>query len=1113
MNSNEPQTSQSPQLDRRPDPADQHTPSSTPSGEASATETSAPDTSSSPELTSPELTSPEPTSPEPGTWSVEAGCRLIKDLVAEHLFVILAGGVALLVLLQVQQVANVVWRLPPPDPWYHPVEYLLFLVVVLWYFASAPWGVLPWDWSSSKRIGKVLTAPSRWAAGWLESPLRGLKPARLAGVGVIFFCVGLVAIGTGPQPMQGDSYLLAGAFCRGMGYLCVTLGFWAIAPALWQRLRQEDLRENLGWRVVGRTATWWASSTLIAEVLWVGAEWTSHLDYRIYTVWTAVSLLSALLVLASSLDYLYRHTLVPVRTLTVVVLVLAMTLEAPDRIGKESPPEFDQTKQTPGMVTYLKKRLKTMPEDQPVVIVAASGGGSRAAIFTMLAYEALARTPMRLKSADLSTEDLSTEDLSTEDLSTEDLGPSPGDSDSLGPEDDQPPESSGVEGRPVRSWGDQILLISSVSGGSLATAHFVARDCQPSANRPPRHLNLRELKRNMQKWAAESHSLRNARPLILRWLEAQKLAADETQPNAAVDLHLSWLAESAAVDDMSTNFLAPLIRGANYWSLSRGDALLAFWEDEFQWGDHGQAGGFGQDRYQHPQRRPAVIFNVADIDHPRRLMIGFPALERQLLSDGLADLSLPSTGSEDSEGPRVDRPLPGRPELPLELRVPRLQLPTSLSAQWEGGPGEISLARAVRLSSNFPWGFRVSQLHLGQKDSHAPKETINTLDAGLVDNTGIDSVYYLLRSIDRVAALGNPDAAEVISQLRRRGVVFLEIDADPSSEAEDDTWPTPLDWVTKPAGALYASLFTNAKANRKFYQQALLELIFPTPEAYRQAQELCTDLDPVKDEKLVRILNKPVRNSDWCVVALNPGGEAGASAEIMLSWALGPEGTARLRCAALRALWSWDHSIIRGLPRIDEVEDFRNPPEDFRSRFRRQLAELPVDLASLDEFVRAQRTTKAADQLLGLLARLDQPARRTPAPGTSATLAQCQESAARLQGRLLSLESLILQIEAGPGTAPSSQTALAKLAPIRQQLSRVQDAKGAQEAHRLFREAKAMLTKEVTPLKSQAQRQQTAAQKLQKASRNQVLKRWQRRLENEDRARAFMEQEAGASQQ
>jgi hypothetical protein len=39
----------------------------------------------------------------------------------------------------------------------------------------------------------------------------------------------------------------------------------------------------------------------------------------------------------------------------------------------------------------LEKRIAQIPEDGPVVLVAASGGGSRAAIFAGLALEALAR--------------------------------------------------------------------------------------------------------------------------------------------------------------------------------------------------------------------------------------------------------------------------------------------------------------------------------------------------------------------------------------------------------------------------------------------------------------------------------------------------------------------------------------------------------------------------------------------------------------------------------------------------------------------------------------------------------------------------------------------------
>ena len=85
---------------------------------------------------------------------------------------------------------------------------------------------------------------------------------------------------------------------------------------------------------------------------------------------------------------------------------------------------------------FIEDRLTSIPEDEPVVIVFASGGGSRAAIFTALTLEFLARTHVG----------------------------------SLGQR-----QSPGEPSESRRSWADNIVLISAVSGGSLATAHFVAR--------------------------------------------------------------------------------------------------------------------------------------------------------------------------------------------------------------------------------------------------------------------------------------------------------------------------------------------------------------------------------------------------------------------------------------------------------------------------------------------------------------------------------------------------------------------------------------------------------------------------------------------------------------
>ena len=51
----------------------------------------------------------------------------------------------------------------------------------------------------------------------------------------------------------------------------------------------------------------------------------------------------------------------------------------------------DRFQTTLDWLTALNARLETTDEKQPVVLIAASGGGSRAALFSALIYEALSR--------------------------------------------------------------------------------------------------------------------------------------------------------------------------------------------------------------------------------------------------------------------------------------------------------------------------------------------------------------------------------------------------------------------------------------------------------------------------------------------------------------------------------------------------------------------------------------------------------------------------------------------------------------------------------------------------------------------------------------------------
>lgn len=296
---------------------------------------------------------------------------------------------------------------------------------------------------------------------------------------------------------------------------------------------------------------------------------------------------------ASCLDYLDREIdLLPIRLIAVIaamafVLVLRPPVNSDVRLIPRSDtasPDFDGYSQ-------LEARLRSIPEDQPVVMVAASGGGSRAAIFTALVFEFLARRPLSLTA------------------STNEIGDVA-----------------------QRYWADNIILISSVSGGSLATAHFVHRDCRKSKMQPTTHCTIRdELVARVGdsiRALASQHSgaeFERAKKRAEKMLSSIEKGPSETSSTDA------WVIYSGFVDAMCMNFMAPTLRGAGTLGVGRGHALGRFWEDMFGWQGSSNVQGFlpaggAEGNRVIPSSRPLVVFNACDVAKGSRIAIGIPPL-------------------------------------------------------------------------------------------------------------------------------------------------------------------------------------------------------------------------------------------------------------------------------------------------------------------------------------------------------------------------------------------------------------------------------------------------------------------------------------------------------
>src|SRR5262249_5747673 len=154
-------------------------------------------------------------------------------------------------------------------------------------------------------------------------------------------------------------------------------------------------------------------------------DWVS---YRLYTIWAVLEILVLGVLVGSLLDTWQSITGRPIRAfglgLAVVLLLIARVPFREPLEDAEATPNPHADHSPDDWPDLFLARLRAVPEGKPVVLVACSGGGSRAAIFSALVLEGLAREPF--------------------------------------PDAVQPAQG--------HTWADHVVLISSVSGGSLGTA-------------------------------------------------------------------------------------------------------------------------------------------------------------------------------------------------------------------------------------------------------------------------------------------------------------------------------------------------------------------------------------------------------------------------------------------------------------------------------------------------------------------------------------------------------------------------------------------------------------------------------------------------------------------
>jgi hypothetical protein len=220
------------------------------------------------------------------------------------------------------------------------------------------------------------------------------------------------------------------------------------------------------------------------------------------------------------------------------------------------------------------------------------------------------------------------------------------------------------------------------------------------------------------------------------------------------------------VDDMATDFMAPLARGVltpglsvpSSWrnralapTIERGTSLCRFWEQRFGWSGCNNLAGYGGAGYgdkPHPPA-PLVLFNATRAREGTRFVIGFPPLPREALR---------CRPTRDEPG--------GRPP-------DRDTSTQTLADFWPRY--RLSLGEAVRLSANFPWG-----LHTGRLWKEVATLTPSSRDALAKDPRRREEVRDLLTrdgGADRLRALLPSDRLSLPEQLAGPGSELTAADA------------------------------------------------------------------------------------------------------------------------------------------------------------------------------------------------------------------------------------------------------------------------------------------------------------------------------------------------
>ncbi len=689
-------------------------------------------------------------------------------------------------------------------------------------------GVLGWPQRWVRRLQRIVEP---FLPFLLVSPAQRMNRGSRRALGVLLLLFGAVPLLPFTRGLvQLAPIALDRVWPQVFGVALVLMGLWlGLARLPGDPGRPRLPREQALWDhrvalslLAGRCVELLLTGTVVGELIW----WTvdslvQNASWRIFTLWGSCQMALFIVLFGRLADAAGRKAWTRLLIGGAALTLLMMMSSSIARIGLEvhaqtgSPRarvfsavdhEHNQASDrvrvdalTAEWFDRVDARLDSMGDpNHPVVFVAASGGGSRAAIWATWVLEALERTLL------------------------------PGEA----------PEGA--------TLADRVLFISSVSGGSLGAVHWALGEDEyyPGLERPEKSLRLvntpvPELEDGYRELRARTCGDGTGLPA---WaLRCEPGSASLFDP-------LIWPAASARADEMSTDFNAPTLRGMVLPWVARGQSLERFWRSHFRWTVPPlQTPAGGRPRYDAhgelvarsgppaapdgnaasvvapPAPPPLLLVNATEVHTGFRLVAGLPALPPGLLWDQGSPEHMPRAPDE-SEAAYRGRVYWSNLDDP---DGPKARSVSDIDPYLAVHPAE-----AVRMSANFPWGFDLPALRvpMDHKDRWGVEQDVLVVDGGVLDNTGIDAVNALIVRLDHLAH--SPEAPprladrsrRLLARLARRGVVLLEIDSGSKPQAPGLADRALRD-LLMPVSALSEAAYVRERASRVEYMSTLQRVL------------------------------------------------------------------------------------------------------------------------------------------------------------------------------------------------------------------------------------------------------------------------------------------------